>query len=75
MPATLDTVGLANALLAAFDKASLDNGVTVQQRRQTAATEIAAAIEIFVKSGTVSVTVTTTGTATNHTGTGTGNVS
>ena len=32
-------------------------------------------IDVFVKSGTVSVSVTTTGTATNHTGSGTGTIS
>ncbi|MES2238854.1 MAG: hypothetical protein V4497_01215 [Bacteroidota bacterium] len=35
---------------------------------------IATAVDVFVKSGTVSVTVATTGTATSHTGTGTGKI-
>ena len=39
------------------------------------ATRLSDGIEVFVKSGTVSVTVTTTGTATNHTGSGTGTIS
>jgi hypothetical protein len=39
------------------------------------ATRLSDGIEVFVKSGTVSVTVTTTGTATNHTGGGTGTIS
>lgn len=39
------------------------------------ATRLSDEIDIYVKSGTVSVTVTTTGTATNHTGTGTGTIS
>ena len=38
------------------------------------ASRLSDAIDVFVKSGTVSVTVTTTGSATSHTGTGTGAV-
>lgn len=39
------------------------------------ATRLSDAIDVFVKSGAVSVTVATTGTATSHTGTGTGTIS
>lgn len=39
------------------------------------ATRLSDGIDVYVKSGTVSVTVTTTGTATSHTGSGTGTIS
>lgn len=39
------------------------------------ATRLSDGIDVYVKSGTVSVNVTTTGTATNQTGTGTGTIS
>ena len=39
------------------------------------ATRLSDAIDVFVKSGTVSVTVATTGSATAQTGTGTGTIS
>lgn len=39
------------------------------------ATRLSDGIEVFVKSGTVSVNVSTTGSASSHTGTGTGTIS
>ena len=39
------------------------------------ATRLSDGIDVYVKSGTVSVNVTTTGTATNQTGTGIGTIS
>ncbi len=70
----LDKTTLEAAIKTALDTASLNNGVSVANRRQQIATDLATAFDAFVKSGTVTVTVATTGTATAQTGTGTGNI-
>lgn len=71
---TLDKAQLETDLLSLFNDASTIGSDTPLDRRRHLANRMAAAIDAFVKSGTVNVNVVTTGTATNHTGTGTGNV-
>jgi hypothetical protein len=53
------------------EKGKTDNATSIDN----IASKLAAAIEAFVKSGTVTTTVTTTGSASAQTGTGTGSIS
>jgi hypothetical protein len=72
----LQTQALENALKAAFDHGGSKEFETPAEERAYQAKKIAAAIETFIKSGTVNVT-SLTATAGNIlvTGTGTGNIS
>jgi len=54
---------------------STDNLDKSNSAREETAKELAKAINIFVKSGTVNTTVTTTGSASAQTGTGVGSIS
>ncbi len=64
---------LKAAVFAAF-KAQQDKTENPDEALNDIADRLAAAIDAFVKSGTVSVTVATTGTAAAQTGTGTGSI-
>ena len=67
----LDKTGLKTAIIALLTDMLTKEENSIEEF----ATRLSDKIELFVKSGTVSVNVTTTGTATNHTGTGTGTIS
>ena len=60
----LDKPALEAEILQAFEDASLDDNSTPLQRRQLVAQKLAAAVDKFVKTGTV----LTTGSATTQTG-------
>lgn len=70
----LNKTALANGIKSLQDNLYSDTNRTPDQARTKYANDLAELIDVFVKSGTVSVTVTTTGTASAHTGTGTGAV-
>lgn len=62
--------GAIKALLSE-EKEKTDNASSIDN----IASKLASAIEVFVKSGTVTTTVSTTGSASAQTGTGTGSIS
>ncbi len=63
---------LKTAIKAAQDKAS--KAKSVEEANDIFATELAAAIDNYIKSGDVNVNVTTTGGPTAQTGVGTGKI-
>lgn len=69
----LNTSGLKIAIksLLSEEKEKTENASSIDN----IAAQLAAAIEVFVKSGTVTTTVTTTGSATTQSGIGTGSIS
>ena len=79
----LDITSLEKSILKALEKSSnikvdtesvTDNLVQSKKAREKTAQELAKAINIFIKSGTVTTTVTTAGSASAQTGTGTGSI-
>jgi septal ring factor EnvC (AmiA/AmiB activator) len=80
----LDITSLEKAIFKALDESSnikvdtdsiTDNLNKSKNAREQTAQELAKAINIFVRSGTVTTTVTTAGSASAQTGTGTGKIS
>jgi septal ring factor EnvC (AmiA/AmiB activator) len=80
----LDIKTLEDAIFKALDDSSninvktdssSDNLKKSKNAREETAKELAKAINLFVKSGTVNTTVTTTGSAAAQTGTGVGSIS
>ena len=70
----LNKTTLATAIELAYKKQS-DKKVDPEKARKEIANDIANAIDLYVKSATVSTIVATTGTAVAQTGTGTGTLS
>ena len=69
-------MGLNKAGLKEAIKAILTDMLTKEENSiDEFATRLSDGIDVYIKSGTVSVNVTTTGTATNQTGTGSGTIS